>query len=543
MAMSLSHEVAGQVSGDAERVKSFNRPGAAQRELIVVIDYGSQYSLLIARRVREIGVYCEIVPHETAYEHLTRLNPKGIILSGGPSSVYDAGSPQLDERVLALGIPVLGICYGAQLIVKQHGGTVEPSKNREYGRASIVLSLSDKILNQFGTGAQVWMSHGDEIVDPGQGADVIARSNDGLIAAVRFPGKIYGVQFHPEVHHTPNGKNFLSAFARDVCHCSEEWSADEFIEDTVQWIRDRVGDGRILCALSGGVDSGVAASLVHRAVGDQLTCVFIDNGLLRAREADECRNVFAKHLAMDVRFVDAEDDFYAALEGLSDPEEKRRAIGTAFMEAFEKIAPSLGDAGFFAQGTTYPDVVESAGDSKRHSAAAAKIKTHHNVGGLPETMKLDLLDPLSFLFKDEVRSVGRKLGLPPEIVERHPFPGPGLAVRIIGEVTRERAEMLRKADDIFISELRRQGLYGTVSQALCVLTPIKSVGVMGDARTYENVLALRAVTTEDWMTADWARLPYEFLDDVSGMIVSQVAGINRVVYDITSKPPATVEWE
>jgi GMP synthase (glutamine-hydrolysing) len=527
----------------ADRAVAYNRPRAAGRELIVVVDFGSQYSLLIARRIRECGVYCELVPHDLPAGELARMSPRGIVLSGGPSSVHDADAPRLAPELLSLGVPVLGICYGAQLLALASGGSVQRASAREFGRAKICPQVPDRLLDGLAAREPAWMSHGDAIGEVGPRLEVIARSDNGSIAAFRGPGPCYGIQFHPEVKHTPAGAAILSRFARDICGCTERWSADSFVDETIAWIADRVGGGRAICALSGGVDSGVAATLAHHAIGDRLTCVFIDHGLLRAREAAECRQVFAEHLQMDVRFVDAADRFLTALKGAVDPEEKRRRIGAAFVGVFEEAAASLGQATAFVQGTTYPDVVESAGDSTRHTSAAAKIKTHHNVGGLPETMKLDLLDPLSFLFKDEVRAVGRRLGLPEEIIQRHPFPGPGLAVRIIGEVTPERAGTLRLADDIFISELRRQNLYSTVSQALCVLTPVKTVGVMGDARTYEDLVALRAVTTEDWMTADWARLPADFLALVASRIVNEVPGVNRVVYDITSKPPATVEWE
>ncbi len=527
----------------ADRAVAFNRPQVAGRELIVVVDFGSQYSLLIARRIRECGVYCELVPHHLPAQELAAMSPRGIVLSGGPSSVHDPDAPRLAPGILGLGVPVLGICYGAQLLATAAGGTVERASTREFGPAQICPQVPDPLLDGLAPREPAWMSHGDTIRDPGTGLEVIARSENGAVAAFRGPGPVYGIQFHPEVRHTPAGMTILSRFARDICGCAGDWSADGFVDETVAWIADRVGDGRAICALSGGVDSGVAATLAHRAIGDRLTCVFIDNGLLRAGEADECRKVFAEHLRMDVRIVDAADRFLSALKGAADPEEKRRRIGSAFIAVFEDAAASLGQARAFVQGTTYPDVVESAGDSSRHSAAAAKIKTHHNVGGLPASMKLDLLDPLSFLFKDEVRAVGRRLGLPGEIVDRHPFPGPGLAVRVIGEVTAERAQTARLADDIFITELRRHGLYQSVAQALCVLTPVKTVGVMGDARTYEDLAALRAITTDDWMTADWARLPGDFLALVSSRIVNEVPGVNRVVYDITSKPPATVEWE
>ncbi|MBB4913029.1 glutamine-hydrolyzing GMP synthase [Streptosporangium saharense] len=521
---------------------TFNRPSVEQAEL-VVLDYGSQYSLLIARRIRELGVYCELMPATADVSEIAARKPRGIVLSGGPHSVYDDGAAGLPEGLLDLGIPVLGICYGAQLLAHSLGGKVASAPSREFGRAEVLVEGESPLLNGVESRSVAWMSHTDHIVEVPPGFEVFARSGDGLVAVIGDGAMFWGVQFHPEVAHTAFGRDLLRNFALDLCGCAGDWSATSFIENTVEWLRTRIGDRRVICALSGGVDSGVAAALVSRAVGSQLTCVFVDNGLLRLGEAEQCMDVFARHLHMRVVKVDATDKFLGALEGVVDPEEKRRRIGRSFMEVFEEVAPTLGDADFFAQGTTYPDVIESAGDSKRHSSAAAKIKTHHNVGGLPDTMRLELLDPLSFLFKDEVREVGRSLGLPEEIVDRHPFPGPGLAVRMTGAVTRERLERLRRADHIFISELRAAGLYKHTAQALAVLTSERTVGVLGDARTYEDVLALRAVDTEDWMTADWSRFSHDFLATVSNRIVNEVPGISRVVYDITSKPPATVEWE
>jgi GMP synthase (glutamine-hydrolysing) len=525
------------------RALAFNRPSVHADDVIVVLDYGSQYSLLIARRLRELGVYSELLPADADEATLRALAPRGVILSGGPLSVYDTGAPTLSDAVLRLDVPTLGICYGAQLLAQHFGGTVEPSARREFGRSGIAMDAPDALFADIAGDTHAWMSHTDHVVALPPGFQQLAHSDTGLVAAFGDGTRFWGVQFHPEVSHTPFGASLLHNFVREVCGCAGTWSPASFIDETVSWLRERIGTGRVICALSGGVDSGVAAALVARAVGAQLTCVFVDNGLLRQGEAEACMAVFAEHLKIDVIKVDAADRFLTALAGITDPEEKRRTIGRCFLEVFEEVAPTLGDATFFAQGTTYPDVIESAGDSKRHSAAAAKIKTHHNVGGLPDSMRLELLDPLSFLFKDEVRQVGRELGLPEEIVDRHPFPGPGLAVRMTGAVTAERLERLRSADHIFITELRRAGLYRHTAQALVVLTSDKSVGVLGDARTYEDVVALRAVDTEDWMTADWSRLPYDFLALVSNRIVNEVRGINRVVYDITSKPPATVEWE
>ncbi|MCP2329891.1 glutamine-hydrolyzing GMP synthase [Actinoalloteichus caeruleus] len=527
----------------AQRSLAYNRPSASVNEAVVVLDFGSQYSLLIARRLRELGVYCELLPADSSKERIAELAPKGIILSGGPQSVYDAGAPGLSEAVRSAGVPVLGICYGAQLIAYHQDGRVEAAERREFGRSTVKVLEDNLLFDGIGESLEVWMSHTDHILEPPPGHRVVARSEGGLIAAMSDGARYWGVQFHPEVAHTPLGRTILENFVRRICGCVEQWSTTSFVDETVEWLRERIGDRRAICALSGGVDSGVAAALAARAVGDQLTCVFVDNGLLRQNEADQCMAVFAEHLDMKVLKVDASQKFLEALDGVTDPEEKRRRIGRCFMEVFEEVAPSLEGADYFIQGTTYPDVIESAGDSGRHSAAATKIKTHHNVGGLPDTMKLELLDPLSFLFKDEVRAAGRVLGLPEQIVDRHPFPGPGLAVRMTGAVTPERLERLRRSDEIFISELRSAGLYQQTAQALVVLTSDKSVGVLGDFRTYEDVVALRAVDTEDWMTADWSRLPYDFLARVSNRIVNEVPGVNRVVYDISSKPPATVEWE
>lgn len=516
-------------------------------DTIVILDYGSQYSQLIARRVREANVYSELVSWRTPAEQVLALRPKGIILSGGPNSVYDAGAPTLPEYVLAAGVPVLGICYGMQLLTQRLGGQVGASRKREYGPAALVVDVAEARFFQgwqSGVGAeqQVWMSHGDKVEALPSGFAPLAHSaNSPLAAAADVARGYYCVQFHPEVVHTPQGGTLLRNFVVDICGCTPDWTPAHFIEEQVGAIREQVGNGRVVLGLSGGVDSAVAAALLHRAIGHQLTCIFVDHGMLRLHEAQQVVETFQKEQGMDLIAVNAVEEYLDELQGVTDPERKRKIIGEKFVRIFEREAQKLGQIDFLAQGTIYPDVIESAGKDKKD---AHLIKTHHNVGGLPEDMAFELVEPLRLLFKDEVRRMGTALGLPDEIVWRQPFPGPGLAIRCLGEVTWPRLERLRLADAIFVEELRLAGMLkqGT-QQAFAVLLPVKSVGVMGDGRTYEEVVALRAVTTEDFMTADWARLPYDLLAQVSRRIVNEVAGVNRVVLDITSKPPGTIEWE
>jgi GMP synthase (glutamine-hydrolysing) len=512
----------------------------SRREVVLVLDFGSQFSQLIARRVRELNVYSELLPCDVPIERLREKRPRGLILSGGPDSVYDPGAPHIDPAVFALGVPVLGICYGMQLMAHLLGGRVEKVPEREYGPSDLEVTAESPIFEGVPRTQRVWMSHGDSILEAPPGFSVTARSVNAPIAAMADPERrLYAIQFHPEVSHTVHGREVLGAFLRRVCGCSDAWTMSSFIEDAVRKVREQVGSGHVIAGLSGGVDSSVAALLIHRAIGDRLTCLFVDNGLLRLQEGDRVVRAFRDSYHLPVRSVDASAAFLDALRGVEDPEQKRRAIGRVFIEVFEKEAKELGPVEFLAQGTLYPDLIESTS----FKGPSAVIKTHHNVGGLPEAMKLKLVEPLRELFKDEVRRVGLDLGLDRRLVMRHPFPGPGLAVRVLGEVTRERLDLLRKADDIFISELEAAGLYDAVAQAFVVLLPVKSVGVMGDGRTYENVAALRAVVTDDFMTADWARLPHDFLARVSSRVVNEVRGINRVVYDVSSKPPATIEWE
>jgi GMP synthase (glutamine-hydrolysing) len=508
-------------------------------DTVVVLDFGSQYSQLIARRVREAGVYSILLPWDTSWEEIARLRPRGIILSGGPASVYDEGAPSLPAWVLREDVPVLGICYGMQLIASALDGGVEPATRREYGPAKIEVTQSYPLFRDLPASLDVWMSHGDHVTRLPTGYVGIARSSNAPIAGMT-DGRRYGIQFHPEVVHTPLGRDLLRNFLVDVCNCRTEWTAEHFIDSAVRQIRETVGDGRVLLGLSGGVDSSVAAALIHRAIGDRLTPVFVDNGLLRLGEADLVRDVFGRAFGMNLVFVDASERFLDRLEGVADPEEKRRIVGDEFIRTFESQAAVHGPFDFLAQGTLYPDVIEStAPDTK----SAMKIKTHHNVGGLPTDLTFSLVEPLRYLFKDEVREVGRALGLPKEIVERQPFPGPGLAVRIIGEITRNDLDLLRRADAVVREEVDGLGDGTQVWQYFAVLLPVRTVGVMGDYRTYGRVCAVRAVTSEDAMTADWARLPYDALARISNRIVNEVDGITRVVYDVSSKPPATIEWE
>jgi GMP synthase (glutamine-hydrolysing) len=513
----------------------------AERESIIVIDFGSQYSMLIARRVRESKVYCELVSPDTPWEKIAALNPKGFILSGGPASVYQPGAPLAPAYVYEGHFPVLGICYGMQVITQQLGGIVTQGTKLEYGHA--VLYLSDgncPLFKDVPATSTVWMSHGDLIAKMPLGFRALAYTENSPIAVMGNDARVFGLQFHPEVVHTQAGKKILQNFIYNICGCSGNWTVGSFIDDSIAQIQKQVRDGRVINAISGGVDSSVTATLIHRAIGDQLTCIFVNHGLLRREEVERTFSVFCLNMGMNVKYIDASERFLKALEGVTDPERKRKIIGEEFIHVFEEEALKIGKVDFLAQGTLYPDVIESA---QSGSSTAAKIKTHHNVGGLPARMKLSLLEPLRFLFKDEVREVGNALGLPEEMVWRQPFPGPGLAIRIIGNVTPEKVTMLQAADWIVQDEIKRAKLYRQLWQCFAVLTEVKSVGVMGDSRTYGNMCAIRAVTSEDAMTADWARLPYDVLATISNRIVNEVPGINRVVYDITSKPPGTIEWE
>ncbi len=527
-----------------------DRPGTddAMRP-VVVLDFGSQFAQLIARRVRELDVYSELLPHDTPYAELERRGARAIILSGGPSSVYDEGAPRPDPAVWAGRIPVLGICYGAQLMAQELGGDVLPASHREYGPANVTITHDDGLFKGIEREQPVWMSHGDSITRLPEGFRATAQTDSTPFAGLADPSRnLYGIQFHPEVVHTPRGRDVMRNFVVGIAGAEPTWTAANFIETTVAGIRERVdahardtgSDGLVICALSGGVDSAVAAALVHRAVGDRLTCIYVDHGLMRKKESELLRITFERDLAMRLVMVDARDRFLARLAGVEDPEQKRKIIGDEFIRVFEEEAEKLGRIDFLTQGTLYPDVIESATSETK---AAQKIKTHHNVGGLPADLRFQLIEPLRYLFKDEVRRVGLQLGLPEAMVLRQPFPGPGLAIRIIGEVTRERLDTLREADWIVIDEIKAANLYRSLWQSFAILTPVRSVGVMGDGRTYANVVAIRAVTSEDGMTADWAKLPYDVLGKISSRIVNEVPGVNRVVYDVSSKPPATIEWE
>ncbi|MEQ9279228.1 MAG: glutamine-hydrolyzing GMP synthase [Balneola sp.] len=510
-------------------------------EWILILDYGSQFTQLIARRLREFNIYCEIHPFNVDLSTVSEPVPKGIILSGSPKSVNDDDAPSLQTDILDWDVPILGVCYGLQLLAHtQIPGSVEKADKREFGRAHLIVDNSNGILKDVEDNSVVWMSHGDHIHELPSSYEIVGHTNNAGVAAVHHKEKeIYGVQFHPEVAHTDCGKQILHNFAFDICDLSGDWTASSFVEEQIEAIRKKVGNDKVLCALSGGVDSTVVATLIHKAIGDQLECVFVDNGLLRKNEFNEVLDLYIKDLELPVRGVDASELFLTRLTGVSDPEKKRKIIGVTFIDVFEKEIGGQSEFKYLAQGTLYPDVIESVS----FKGPSATIKSHHNVGGLPEKMKLDLIEPVRELFKDEVREVGKALGIPAHFIGRHPFPGPGLGIRVIGELSKERLDLLREADKIFIDELKSQGLYDDVWQALAVLLPVQSVGVMGDERTYEFTAAIRAVTSVDGMTADWAHLPYDFLGTVSNRIINEVKGINRVVYDISSKPPATIEWE
>ncbi len=507
---------------------------------IIVLDFGSQYSQLIARRIREAKVFSQILPFNTSINEIRKLKPHGIILSGGPCSIYDEKAPYPDTGIFDLDIPILGICYGMQLICKKFGGTVARAQRREYGSAQLLVDEQEGFLNNLTSPLAVWMSHGDQLSTLPADFIRIAHTDNSPIAAMRHKVRpLYGVQFHPEVAHTPQGAEIIENFLFNICKCEPSWNMSSFVSEAICNIRRQAGHKHVICALSGGVDSSVVALLLHKAIGDKLYCIFVDNGLLRKGEAQAVKNTFAGRFHINLNCVAASERFSDKLYGVTDPEKKRKIIGNEFIYLFEEEAHKLGKIDFLAQGTLYPDVIESISIM----GPSSTIKSHHNVGGLPETMKLELIEPLRELFKDEVRLVGKELGLAETIIGRHPFPGPGLAIRILGEITKERLNMLREADAIVIQEFKRSGWYNKVWQAFAVLLPIRTVGVMGDERTYDNVIALRAVNSQDGMTADWVRLPYELLNIISNRIINEVAGINRVTYDISSKPPSTIEWE
>lgn len=509
-------------------------------ETILILDYGSQYTQLIARRIREMNVYSEIHPHTFSASEIIKLNPAGIILSGGPMSVTENDSPQIDQQIFSLGIPVLGICYGLQLIAKNFNGKVEPAHQREYGKTSVQISTNNLLFNDVSAVSTVWMSHGDHITGIPENFEVIAKSENSPVCGLSNPEKkIFGLQFHPEVAHTTEGKVIISNFVKGICGCSGNWTPGNFIEQSISEIREKIGNKRAICALSGGVDSSVAAILMQKAIGENLICVHVDSGMMRKNESANIVEMFKENYDLNIIHIDASEIFLSKLKGIVDPEKKRKIIGEEFIRVFEREAAKFDGIEYLIQGTLYPDVIESVSVKGQ----SVTIKTHHNVGGLPEKMNLGLIEPFRELFKDEVRQIGRELNLPDKFIGRHPFPGPGLAVRVLGEITEERLDLLREADDIFINELYRAGIYEDIWQAFAVLLPVQTVGVMGDSRTYENVVALRAVTSTDGMTADWFRFDHDFLSEVSNKIIRNVRGVNRVVYDISSKPPSTIEWE
>jgi GMP synthase (glutamine-hydrolysing) len=533
-------EIAREKSGEQPVLSE--APAGAGPETVVVVDFGSQYSMLIARRIRECNVYCEIVPYNAPWQDVARLNVKGFVLSGGPASVYGENAPVAPSYIFEKGLPVLGICYGMQLLAHQLGGRVTPGEKHEYGHTVIHQSEQSELFADLPPAIPVWMSHGDRITQMPSGFRSLAYSDNSPVAVMGNDHGMLGLQFHPEVVHTPQGKQIIRNFLYRICGCRGDWTPSNFVAESIERIREQVGDGHVICALSGGVDSAVAATLVHRAVGDQLTCIFVNNGLLRREEPERVLDTFRRNLKMNLAYVDATERFLRVLAGVIDPETKRHLVGEEFIHVFEEEADKLGRVDFMVQGTTYPDVIESA-SSPGGDGAAAKIKTHHNVGGLPSHMTLRLIEPLRHLFKDEVRQVGLEVGLPEEMIFRQPFPGPGLSIRIIGDVTPEKLETLRACDWIVMNEIKKAKLYRDLWQAFAVLTDSRSVGVMGDLRTYGHVVALRLVTAEDAMTADWARLPYDLLARIANRIVNEVPTVNRVVYDITSKPPGTIEWE